>query len=237
MRVYCGNTLRYHTALYASPEPLEGYDMKDLHHPFLSRVVRFPANTVTINVGWGAGVYADSIAILGCDFDQASVGVASQGAAAYAGVIQTRGAHTVTRLPDACMATWLTLTIHASAPVKIGGLYVGLKTEFPRFDASPTLGYTIIGEGARSSYGQAYGVKKPGVKTFAAAWTRIDNLTRAAMEAYADAVQGVEPHLIEPYDDYSVPPMYATLANLGEFAKRPEDGFFWSASMSFEEAK
>jgi hypothetical protein len=57
------------------------------------------------------------------------------------------------------------------------------------------------------------------------------------MEAYADTVQGVEPHLIEPYDDYAMPPMYAVLIDLGEFTKRPENGFFWSASMSFEEAK
>jgi hypothetical protein len=236
MRVYCGNILRDNSALYATPLN-SGYSVNDLYHPYLSRSVRFSSNTAVISASWNAGAYADSIALIDCGFNQASVSVASQGVTVYTGTTQIQGRHTVIRLPDAYMITGLTLTIYASAPVKIGGLYVGLKTEFPRFDVSPTLGETIGGTGARTSYGQVYGIKKPSIKTFAAAWTRIDNLTRESMEAYADTVQGVEPHLIEPYDDYAVPPMYAVLTDFGEFTKRPESGFFWSASMSFEEAK
>jgi hypothetical protein len=236
MRVYCNNILRYNAGLSAAALN-DGYGEIDLYHPYLSRSVRFSSNTAEISASWNAGAYADSIALIDCDFNQASVGIASQGAAVYTGTVQNQGRHTVVRLPDAYMITGLTLTIYASAPVKIGGLYVGLKTEFPRFDVSPTLGETITGAGERTSYGQVYGIKKPSIKTFAAAWTRIDNPTRAAMERYADMVQGIEPHIIEPYDDYSVPPMYAVLTDLGEFTKRPESGFFWSASMSFEEAK
>jgi hypothetical protein len=61
-----------------------------------------------------------------------------------------------------------------------------------------------------------------------------------AIKEYIKAVQTVEPHIIDPYHEARAefPPMYVTLAQ-GDysFPKRDEDGFYFTGSLAWQEAR
>jgi hypothetical protein len=61
-----------------------------------------------------------------------------------------------------------------------------------------------------------------------------------AIKEYIKAVQTVEPHIIDPYHEARAefPPMYVTLTQ-GDysFPKRDEDGFYFTGSLAWQEAR
>jgi hypothetical protein len=57
------------------------------------------------------------------------------------------------------------------------------------------------------------------------------------MAEYIDAVQYVEPHLVEAYNAEEWPPLYGVLTDAGGFKKRDEAGFYFDTSMAWKEAR
>jgi len=125
-------------------------------------------------------------------------------------------------------------------PLYLGHLFLGQKTVLPRFAVEPETGITLASESGRSFGGQAFGMRRKTLESFSAKFPRLTVGERETVIDYVNAVLNVEPHIIDPYpkarDEF--PPMYATL-NIGEVSmqKRNENGFYYSGSLSWQEAK
>jgi hypothetical protein len=125
-------------------------------------------------------------------------------------------------------------------PLYLGHLFIGQKTELPRFSPEPTSGTTLHSTASRSFGGQVYGIRRRSLDSFAANFPRITACEREVIKEYVNAVLTTEPHIIDPYPlaRGKFPPMYVTL-DMSEVSltKRNEDGFYYTGSLSWQEAK
>ncbi|MCL2043343.1 MAG: hypothetical protein FWG89_04295 [Treponema sp.] len=133
-----------------------------------------------------------------------------------------------------------TLELAGIEPVYLGHLFLGQKTVLPRFGVEPETGMAIRGESSRSFGGQAFGIKRKTLSNFSVNYPRLTNEERQTILEYIEAVQNIEPHVIDPYpdakDEFS--PMYATL-NVSDvqMTKRNESGFYFNGSLAWQEAR
>jgi len=157
----------------------------------------------------------------------------------YSGIIS--GRITIKNFEMAFIDGW-TLELEGTGDDKIylGYLYIGQKIVLPRFAIQPDTGMTLTSEGSRSFGGQAFGMKRVTLDNFKASFTRLNLQEKETIKEYVKAVQDIEPHIIDPYHEAreEFPPMYVTLSS-GDysFPKRDEDGFYFSGSLSWQEAR
>lgn len=122
----------------------------------------------------------------------------------------------------------------------LGYLYLGQKTVLPRFAIQPDTGMALTSEASRSFGGQVFGMKRVTLESFGVNFPRLTLQEYNAVKEYIKAVQTVKPHIIDPYHEARAefPPLYVTLSQ-GEysFPKRDEDGFYYTGSLSWQEAK
>jgi hypothetical protein len=122
----------------------------------------------------------------------------------------------------------------------LGYLFLGEKTVLPRFEIKPSTGLAIVSEASRSYGGQVLGMKRQALESFGVSFARLTLEECRVIKEYIKTVQTVEPHIIDPYHEArkEFPPMYATLAQ-GEysFPKLDEDGFYFSGSLAWQEAR
>jgi len=122
----------------------------------------------------------------------------------------------------------------------LGYLYLGQKIILPRFAIQPDTGMTLASESSRSFGGQVFGMKRVTLDSFGVKFPRLTLEEKETIKEYVKAVQNVEPHIIDPYHEAreEFPPMYVTLS-LGDysFPKRDEDGFYFSGSLAWQEAR
>jgi hypothetical protein len=236
LAVYYKNALKEAAFITASPLA-EGFEPRDLYHPFLSRRVLFTSNTAVISAGWGEGCYVDSVCLADCSFTQARITVKHEGAVAYSGWFYPLWKNSTFALPAIMPCGELTLEIYGGEVISAGWMFAGLRTLFPRFNSAPSTGREAAGSGERTEGGQVYGLKRPGLETLDVSFKRIDSRTRRDMTEYIEAVQYVEPHMVEAYNAEEWPPMYAALTDAGDFPKRDEAGFYFDTSMAWREAK
>jgi len=122
----------------------------------------------------------------------------------------------------------------------LGYLYIGNKTVLPRFEIKPSTRLAIISEAARSFGGQVLGIKRQPLESFGVSFARLNSDECNLIKDYIKAVQTVEPHIIDPYHEARAefPPMYVTLTQ-GDysFPKRDEDGFYFTGSLAWQEAR
>jgi hypothetical protein len=236
LAVYYKNALK--TAVNIEAAPLEdGINTIDLYDAFLSRRAAFASNTATITVTWGAGNHIDSVCLADCFFTQARVTVKRSGAVMYDGWMYPQGKHSAFALPSITPCDELTVTIYGGAAISVGWMFAGLRTLFPRFQVKPKTGREVCGSAERTENGQVYGLKWPPLETLEVSFARIDIETRRDMAEYIEAVQFVEPHLIEAYNAELWPLLYGALTSAGDFSKRDEAGFYFDTSMAWKEAR
>jgi hypothetical protein len=234
--VYYRNALK--NAALIEAEPLvEGINPIDLYHPFLSRGVTFTAETALITARWGAENFIDSVCLADCAFTQARVTVKQQGDTLFAGWMYPQGKNSAFTLPSVLPCDDLTVEIFRNAAVSVGWMFAGLRTLFPRFQVTPKTGREVTGNAERTEGGQVYGLKWPVLETLEVSFARIDRDTRREMAEYIDAVQYVEPHMIEAYNTEGWPPLYGVLTGAGDFPKRDEAGFYFDTTMAWKEAR
>ncbi|MDR3355611.1 MAG: hypothetical protein LBO04_00275 [Spirochaetaceae bacterium] len=233
--VYYRNALKNAAAIEAAPLE-EGVDPADLYHPFLSRRVYFTAAEAVITASWGAGNFIDSVCLAACVFTQARITVKEQGETLFSGWMYPQGKNSAFTLPSIMPCDELTVEIFAGAPVSVGWMFAGLRTLFPRFQIAPKTGLEVTGSAERTEGGQVYGLKRPTLETLDVSFARIDRDTRRAMAEYIDAVQFVEPHLIEAYNAEVWPLLYGVLTGAGDFSKRDGPGFYFDTTMAWKEA-
>ena len=132
------------------------------------------------------------------------------------------------------------LELEGDEPLYLGHLFLGQKTVLPRFAVEPETGINFNSEALRSFGGQVFGMKRITLENFKANFLRITSDEYKLMKEYVNAVQNVEPHIIDPYSEArdKFPPMYATL-DIDEVSmtKRNENGFFYNGSLAWTEAK
>jgi hypothetical protein len=236
MTVYIDNVLKQANALSVSnldPAYLASY----LYDPILSNNILCTGPSGTINAAWGPNAFADSIALLDCNWTTGHVTVMSQGETAYDADIVTKGGNTVIRLPQLVMITGLTLSLEAMDTLSVGILWVGVKAKLPLFTIGFSYKDNILSKAERTMYGVAYGVKRTPLKSFEISFQDLGNRERRIVEDYIETVQFVDPHLVEPYEAGEFPPIYATLDDSGGFEKQ-KNGFRWDGfSLSYMEAK
>jgi hypothetical protein len=125
-------------------------------------------------------------------------------------------------------------------PLYLGHLFVGQKTELPRFSPEPTSGTTLNSAASRSFGGQVYGIRRRPLDSFSVSFPRISAYEREVIKEYVNAVSTTEPHIIDPYpgarEEFS--PLYVTLNTEDvAFTKRNENGFYYTGGLSWQEAK
>jgi hypothetical protein len=236
MTVYIDNVLKQANFLSVSNmEPV--YIPESLYDPILSNSILCTGTSTTILAQWNPNVFADSIAVLDCNWTIGHLTIVSQGETVYDEDIISQGKHTVIKLPKIVMLTSLNLSIEAMDKLSIGILWAGVKTKLPLFTIGFSYKDNIISKAERTMYGIAYGVKRTPLKSFEISFQDISNEDRLAMEDYIETVQFVDPHLVEPYEAGEFPPIYATLEDSGGFDKQ-KNRFRWDGfSLSYREAK
>jgi len=125
-------------------------------------------------------------------------------------------------------------------PLYLGHLFIGQKTTLPRFSPGPESGTTLHSTASRSFGGQVYGMRRRSLDSFSVNFPRISAYEREVIKEYVNAVLTTEPHIIDPYPQAreKFSPMYVTL-NIEEaaFTKRSENGFYYTGSLSWQEAR
>jgi hypothetical protein len=131
-------------------------------------------------------------------------------------------------------------SIKEAEPLYLGHLFVGQKTVLPRFAPEAETGMALTSEASRSFGGQVYGMRRITLDSFGVKFPRLTADERSTIKEYVKAVQNIEPHIIDPYHGARAefPPMYVTLS-VGEVSqpKRDEDGFYFSGSLAWQEAR
>jgi len=158
----------------------------------------------------------------------------------FSGKIQ--GRLTINNREETIFTDYFSLELEGDKEEKLylGYLYIGKKTVLPRFEIKPTTGLSIASSATRSFGGQVMGMKRQSLESFGVSFARLTLEERDLIKEYIKAVQTVEPHIIDPYHEARAefPPMYVTLTK-GDysFPKRDEDGFYFTGSLEWQEAR
>jgi hypothetical protein len=148
----------------------------------------------------------------------------------------------ISNFDEPVFTDYFTLDLEGDEDEKLylGYLFLGVKTVLPRFEIKPKTGLAIMSEAARSFGGQVLGMKRQPLESFGVNFARLTLDEYNLLKEYIKTVQTVEPHIIDPYHEArkQFPPMYATLTQ-GEysFPKRDENGFYFTGSLSWQEAR
>ncbi|HCC36661.1 MAG TPA: hypothetical protein DEQ14_03060, partial [Treponema sp.] len=125
-------------------------------------------------------------------------------------------------------------------PLYLGYLFLGRKTELPRFGVQPEYSLALTGQSSRSFGGQVFGMRRKTLETFSVNFPRLTAEERNKIIEYVQAVQNTDPHIIDPYPEAGdmFPPMYVTL-DIDEVSltKQHESGFYYSSSLAWKEAR
>jgi hypothetical protein len=155
---------------------------------------------------------------------------------------RTQGLITINNFDKTVFTDYFTLELKGDAEedLYLGYLYIGEKTVLPRFELKSNTGMALTSEASRSFSGQVFGMKRVTLDSFSVKFPRLSFEERDTIKEYIKSVQTVEPHIIDPFYEARTesPAMYVTLAQ-GDysFQKRDEDGFYYTGSLEWREAK
>jgi hypothetical protein len=215
-----------------------GSNIENIFDPMLELRADFDVKgNVTINGRFERTIAVDSICIGNTNAFRYKL-TTKEGE--FSGRIQ--GWITINNRDDTIFTDYFTLELEGDEDKKLylGYLYIGKKTVFPRFEIKPTSGLSITSTATRSFGGQVLGMRRRPLESFGVSFARLTLEDCNLIKNYIKAVQTVEPHIIDPYHEARAefPPMYVTLTQ-GDysFQKRDEDGFYFTGSMEWQEAR
>jgi len=161
----------------------------------------------------------------------------------FEGKIAAKGLITVHDFDETVFSDWFILELEGiedEGPLYLGRLYLGHRTELPRFAVEPDTGMALNSEASWSFGGQVSGMKRVTLKKFGVKYNRLTSEEQSLIEEYVEAVQNVDSHIIDPYpqarDEF--PPMHAAL-NIKEVSlpKLNDNGFYYGGSLAWQEAR
>jgi len=212
-----------------------GSPYDNINDPMLELCTSFLDDAVTIN-----GIFEDSVAV-----DTFCIG--NTNATSFELNIsgeQIKGNINslieVRNLADTLFLEGFTLLLYGDEPLYLGHLFFGEKTCLPRFGIEPGTSIGLRSESSRSFGGQAFGMRRKPLMNFSVNFPWLTSEEREILIDYLQDVQNVEPHIIDPYPEArdQFPPMYVTVdASDVSFPKLSENGFYYSGSLAWKEAR
>jgi len=233
VNVYCRNK----KAAFAEYSPLaDGSSLLNVYDPMLELRADFLDESVTVRGEYDNIAALDSLCL---GYTNACRYRLETREGEFAG--KTSGLITIRDFDETVFTDWFVLELEGiEDPLYLGHLFLGMRTELPRFAVGPDAGLTLNSESSRSFGGQAFGMRRKTLRNFSANFQRITSEEKEVIEEYVEAVLNIEPHVIDPYPGArdKFPPMYATL-NISElpFSKLNENGFYYSGQLKWQEAK
>jgi len=229
----------FEASTLASPQRATHSRMSDLFGRYIDYTVDFNSASATIEGAWNRQAMGDTFIIGNTNAHSGTAHFRLNGGGALSVEFETEGRITIAPLGRKCAFDSATITLQGASNLYVGLLFVGDKWELPRFAVHPARQLELRGEGGRTFAGQARGIPAETLRTFGAEFARIPGAEAKTVADYADGVQNVIPHVIDPYPEArgEFPPMFATLSGYGEQGKRAENSFFWDYQMSWREAR
>jgi hypothetical protein len=244
MNVYPENMIERLETLSSTPGVTNG-TVRNVYHLYLDVIAEFLSNTVTISGDFGFYYPVPCAAFI----------IGNTNISTYRLILQNVNGTTILDSQTVSIGdeyihiqdfpslltvrTFQLITQSDEAISTIGLLYLGTRLTLPQFTTGPTRSFTPQSESSRSMAGHAYGLFAPTLKSFSANFPRVDTRQLRQIETYIGTVLTIKPHIIDPYpearEEYE--PFYATLVEGIESEKRHESGFYWTTSLSWQEAK
>ncbi|MCL2138488.1 MAG: hypothetical protein FWH41_03035 [Treponema sp.] len=229
--IYCRNEY----AELEGPKPVNGSDLEYINDPMLALATEFADRKITITGKFKSVVAIDSLCIGNTNAISYELHL---GPHCISGSIE--GIITVYNFDATVFTDSFSLELNGLDPLFLGHLFFGQRTCLPRFAPEAEGGIMLTSEGSRSFGGQAFGIRRITLENFSVNFPRLSAEEREIIVEYVQSVLNVEPHVIDPYPqarDY-FPPRYVTL-NTGEISlpRRNENGFYYSGSLSWQEAR
>ena len=238
MNIYYKNHLKKHAELIAAPID-ENAIISDLYDVWLERNIAFTANEATVHVSFPLNVFVDSLCFSACNFTGAHIIIKNFNAeTVYEGDCFSQGHNTAFDLPDKFMAASVDIALYGGDEnLTIGNLFIGERLTLPLFTVKPSYEIDIRSKAELTRGGQWFGLKTPSLASFSVSFAHISNDDRLRIEAYIDAGQNIEPHLVKPYQAGEFAAIYGVLTDAGKFSKRQNNGFWWDTSLTWKECK
>ena len=218
-----------------SPTPVAGSSLDDINDPMLEMCTIFDSENVTIEGEFETPVSIDTFCIGNTNATSFELNI---GKKPIQGNINSL--ITVRNFKDSIFIDKFTLMLSGPDPIYLGHLFFGEKTCLPRFSVEPNTSIELRSEGSRSFGGQAFGMRRKPLMNFSVNFPWLTSEEREILIDYLQDVQNVEPHIIDPYPQArdQFPPMYVTVdAGDVSLPKLNENGFFYSGSLSWKEAR
>ncbi|MCL2805271.1 MAG: hypothetical protein FWD26_04970 [Treponema sp.] len=217
-------------------DPVVGSSLYNIYDPMLELTAIFSKNNIKITGDYGINsVLVDSLCI---GYTNAFRYELTTQEGSCSGLINDK--ITIFNFDEILFINGFKLILESTENLYLGYLFLGCKTLLPRFEAGPETGKILFSESSRSFGGQVFGVRRKTLNSFSASFPRISTEEKKIITEYVDAVLNIEPHIIDPYPDAreEFPPMYSTL-NVSDVSlpKRNENGFYYSSSLSWQEAR
>jgi hypothetical protein len=212
-----------------------GSNVNNVYDSMLELLAEFPDPIVAIEGAYDNITAVDSLCLGNTNAVKFSLATRE---GTWTGDIQ--GRITILDFPRTAFIDSFKLVLEGDDPLYLGYLYLGQKTVLPRFAVGPETGIALNSEASRSFGGQVFGMKREPLDSLSVQFPRITLAESEAIKQYVRNVQNIEPHIIDPYPEArgKFPPMYAVLDTDGvSLPKRAENGFYYSGSLAWKEAR
>jgi len=228
---------RNNIAELSGPPYVDGSSMDYINEPMLELCTYFKDNEVTINGSFETTIVVDSFCIGNTNATKYKLNI-GKAKKKKSGKIDKL--ITIYNFEKSFFADSFELTLTGPDPIYLGHLFFGEKTCLPRFSIEPDTGIELRSESNRSFGGQAFGMRRKPLSNFSVNFPWLTAEDKNLIVNYVETVLNVEPHIVDPYSQAreDFPPFYATLS-IGELSlpKLNENGFYYSGSLSWQEAK
>lgn len=221
-----------------------GYDISDIIHPFLMRIVKFSTNETRIDFVWDEIVQLNSLVLIESNATELELILRhnddpSSSDERGAWIPLEKGGIRIVSLDDGKYKS-ATLFLSTDEPeLEISNVFIGTVLHLSRFVVQPSLNLEINGKGSFTPNGNVYGLQWQSLRTLSVAFSRIGLNEYNKMNEFIDAVQYTIPHIIVPYDydEQKIKPLYAALTKAGDFKQRDENGFWFDTAMDWKESR
>jgi hypothetical protein len=210
-----------------------------IYDPMLEMETEFTGNQVTIKGEFENVIAADALCIGNTSAFRYRF-TTREGT--VSGFIDTNGRITIYDFNETIFIDSFTLEIEGVEDLKLylGNLYIGRKVVLPRFSPGSERGISLQNEKARSFGGQAFGMRRVTLESFGVSFPWLTYEEKELIGEYIKTVQNTEPHIIDPFCEArdKFPPVYVTLdTGKVQLKKINEDGFYYTGTLSWQEAR
>ena len=238
MNVYPVNTIP--GAILSSPHKAEYSNLANVYHRYLKHRCWFVnPGTVIVSGEWPNSVDMDSFIIADTNAENLNLKLFNgSGETVLDSSIKPEEIN-IFELDKVKRIKQFTISILGPREIYLGYLFAGGKVVLPWFVVNPKFETEFRGDAGRTEGGQAYGILLPTLDGISVAYQWITQEEMETIKNYAQSVQNVIPHVIDPYPlaHESVKPMYATLSSGPARVKRNESYFYWDTELSWQEAR